>query len=186
MGCRPRTRYSLICNDPLESGDHALMIKQPTILFCLCTAFALVAHAAERPETICNPLDLDYRFQLEDPCRREAADPAVVYFDNEYWMFASKSGGYWHSSDFVHWTFVNGKNLPIEDYAPAPAVIDGHLYYTAFETKAIYRADDPPQGLWTKVGDLKPYADPALFQDDDDGKVYMYYGCSPNGGISAV
>lgn len=156
----------------------------------LCGALGLgaclsIASAAERPQTICNPLNLDYRFQLDEPCRREAADPAVVYFDDEYWLFASKSGGYWHSSDFCHWVFVDGKNLPIEDYAPAPAVIDGRLYYTAFETRAIYRSDEPRRGLWTKVGDLKPYADPALFQDDD-GKVYIYYGCSPNGGIKVV
>lgn len=156
--------------------------------FCAFVGLAAqqtVAHAADRPLTICNPLNLDYRFQLDGPVRREAADPAVVYFDEEYWLFASKSGGYWHSPDFYHWVFVEGKNLPIEDYAPAPAVIDGHLYYTAFNTKAIYRADDPRKDLWTKVGDLKGYPDPDLFQDDD-GKVYIYYGCSPNGGISVA
>jgi hypothetical protein len=128
---------------------------------------------------------LDYRFQLDDPSRREAADPAVVYFDNEYWLFASKSGGYWHSPDFSHWIFVEGQNLPIEDYAPAPAVINGRLYYTAFNTKAIYRADDPRAGTWTKAGDLQAYPDPDLFQDDD-GRVYIYYGCSAGGGISGV
>lgn len=166
------------------------MAIKPGTLCLLCAAITLACHSvpassADRPTTICNPLNLDYRFQLDSPCRREAADPAVVYFENEYWLFASKSGGYWHSPDFCHWTFVDGKNLPIEDYAPAPAVIDGHLYYTAFNTKAIFRADDPRKGLWTKVGDLKPYADPALFQDEN-GKVYMYYGCNPNGGIDSV
>ncbi len=155
------------------------------ICICLGRIGVLAGSAAERSQTFCNPLNLDYRFQLDNPVRREAADPAIVFFDGEYWLFASKSGGYWHSSDFQNWTFVNGKNLPIEDYAPAPAVINGHLYYTAFNSRAIYRADNPWTGKWTKVGGLKPYSDPALFQDDD-GKVYMYYGCSPNGGISGV
>jgi hypothetical protein len=141
--------------------------------------------AAERPPTICNPLDLDYRFQLEEPSRREAADPAVVFYDREYWLFASKSGGYWHSPDFCHWVFVDGKNLPIEAYAPAPAVISGRLYYTAFDTRSVFRADDPRTGQWTKAGEIKAYADPALFQDDD-GRVYIYYGCSANGGIQVV
>lgn len=145
----------------------------------------LAGRAAERPPTFCNPLDLDYRFQLDEPSRREAADPAVVFFDNEYWLFASASGGYWHSPDFRNWVFVNGTNLPIEAYAPAPAVINGRLHYTAFDTRTIFRADDPRTGNWTRVGDLKPYADPALFQDDD-GRVYVYYGCSPDGGISMV
>lgn len=141
--------------------------------------------ASARPATFCNPLDLDYRFRLEDASRREAADPAIVYFKHEYWLFASKCGGYWHSPDFRDWIFVEGKNLPIEDYAPAPAVINGQMYYTAFGTKAIYRAEDLKAGVWAKAGDLSGYADPALFQDDD-GKVYMYYGCSPGGGISVV
>jgi xylan 1,4-beta-xylosidase len=138
-----------------------------------------------QPATYCNPLDLDYRFELDQPSRREAADPAVVFYSGEYWLFASKSGGYWHTPDFRHWLFVDGKNLPIEDYAPAPAVINGHLYYTAFNTGKIFCADNPWTGTWTKAGDLKPYSDPDLFQDDD-GKVYVYYGCSPNGGIDVV
>ena len=158
------------------------------LLLLICgipASFQTPGHAAGQATTFCNPLDLDYRFQLDQPSRREAADPAVVLFDNEYWLFASKSGGYWHSTNFQNWVFVAGTNLPIEDYAPAPAVINHQLYYTAFNTRAIYRADDPRAGTWTKVGDLQLYPDPALFQDDD-GRVYVYYGCSPNGGISAV
>ena len=88
------------------------------LAFSIGLATALVAclpapGLAEQPQTFCNPLDLDYRFQLDAPSRREAADPAVVFYDHEYWLFASKSGGYWHSADFQHWVFVAGKNLPI-------------------------------------------------------------------------
>ena len=151
--------------------------------FGLFIAGSTIAPAENRPQTFCNPLNLDYRFQLDAPSRREAADPAIVTFNHQYWLFASKSGGYWHSTNLSDWVFVDGQNLPIEDYAPAPAVINHQLYYTAFNSKAIYRADDPAAGTWTKVGDLKPYADPALFQNDD-GRVYIYYGCSPNGGIT--
>ncbi len=147
---------------------------------CLVTA-----RAGDRPSTFCNPLDLDYRFQLDNPVRREAADPAIVYHDHEYWLFASKSGGYWHSPDFSHWVYVDGKALPIEDYAPAPAVINGRMYYTAFGTRTIFRAENLRAGQWSKAGSLEGYPDPALFQDDD-GRVYIYYGCSANGGISAT
>ena len=158
----------------------SVILSMTSVAGCL-----LGTAAAERPQTFCNPLDLDYRFQLEEPSRREAADPAVVFYDHEYWLFASKSGGYWHSRDFSHWIFVDGKDLPIEDYAPASAVIGGRLCYTAFDTKAIFQAEDPWTGRWRKVGDLKMYSDPALFQDDD-GRVYVYYGCSAGGGISVV
>src|SRR5580658_1075753 len=96
------------------------------LVCCASAGFEINGRAAEPGTTFsfCNPLDLDYRFQLDEPSRREAADPAVVLFDNEYWLFASKSGGYWHSTNFQNWTFVAGTNLPIEDYAPAPAVIN--------------------------------------------------------------
>jgi hypothetical protein len=46
-------------------------------------AGVLSVRAEQRPATFCNPLDLDYRFQLDEPTRREAADPAVVFFDHE-------------------------------------------------------------------------------------------------------
>ena len=56
--------------------------------------------------TICNPLNLNYRFQLNNPSRREAADPAVVLFKGKYFLFASKSGGYWVSENLINWTFI--------------------------------------------------------------------------------
>ncbi|MDD4827280.1 MAG: carbohydrate-binding protein, partial [Bacteroidales bacterium] len=55
--------------------------------------------------TLCNPMDLSYRFCLDKPSRREAADPTVVWFRDRYYLFASKSGGYWHSKDLAEWIF---------------------------------------------------------------------------------
>lgn len=143
--------------------------------------------AEERPATFCNPIDLNYRFRPKDdkPSRREAADPTMVLFNNEYWLFASKSGGYWHSTDMKDWKFVAPTGLPLEDYAPTVVVVDGKLYFTAFDSKAVFTTDDPAKGEWRKVADFKNYADPALFADDD-GKVYMFDGCNPNGPIKGV
>lgn len=138
---------------------------------------------ARHPATFCNPLDLDYRFCLDAPSRREAADPTLVRFKGEYWLFASKSGGYWHSSDLVHWKLIEPTGLPIEDYAPTVVAIDGRMFYTAFNTRAIFSTDDPLRGQWTKVADRLPnYPDPDLFLDDD-GRLYIYFGCSNNGPI---
>src|SRR6476646_11993395 len=53
--------------------------------------------------TFCNPLDIDYRFMVDTPSRREAADPVITLFNDEYYLFASKSGGYWHSHDMRDW-----------------------------------------------------------------------------------
>ena len=46
--------------------------------------------------TICNPVNLSYRYMLDAPSRREAADPNMLVFKGEYYLFASKSGGYFH------------------------------------------------------------------------------------------
>ncbi|HEX4265133.1 MAG TPA: family 43 glycosylhydrolase [Verrucomicrobiae bacterium] len=145
----------------------------------------LASPAAERPQTFCNPVDLTYRFQLDSPTRREAADPTLVRFNGEYWLFASKSGGYWHSTDMAHWIFVEPTGLPLEDYAPTVAVLNGRMIFTAFNTRAIYTTEDPLKGTWTKAADLKGYPDPDIFVDDD-GRVYLYYGCDSNGGIQVV
>jgi hypothetical protein len=48
--------------------------------------------------TICNPLNLSYMFSGDKPSYREAADPSLVLFQGEYYLFISKSGGYFHST----------------------------------------------------------------------------------------
>ena len=58
----------------------------------------------------CNPLDLGYRYQhmMENGKRityREAADPTLIYFKGVYYLFASMSGGFWHSSDLTDWKY---------------------------------------------------------------------------------
>src|SRR5579862_8476454 len=68
----------------------------------ILTLSARADQTVQQHPTICNPLDLAYRFELSGSFR-EAADPTAIYFHGQYWIFASKSGGYWHSPDFIHW-----------------------------------------------------------------------------------
>ena len=35
-----------------------------------------------------NPLNLSYRFQTDGVCRREAADPVIILFKDQYYLFA--------------------------------------------------------------------------------------------------
>src|SRR3569833_236794 len=163
----------------MKSHIHAL-------IGCLMACAAQISgYSAERPQTFCNPLNLPYRFQLSAPSRREAADPTLVRFKGEYWLFASKSGGYWHSTDMTHWQMVTPKGLPLEDYAPTVAVLNGKLIFTAFNTHGIFSTDDPVAGAWTKIADLAGYPDPDIFVDDDN-RVYIYFGCKNNGDIEVV
>ena len=64
---------------------------------------------SKAPKTFCDPLDLNYRFMtIEDGAGIcEAADPVMVFYKDNYWPFASKSFGYWYSSDFSYWICRN-------------------------------------------------------------------------------
>ncbi|MEO7457123.1 MAG: family 43 glycosylhydrolase [Gemmatimonadaceae bacterium] len=143
------------------------------------------AREAAQPTTFGNPLDLDYRFMPDTLSWRQAADPLVTIYNDEYYLFASKSGGYWHSPDMRHWTLVVPDGVPLEDYAPSVVTIGGRMYYTAHKQKAVYTTDDPRMGHWRKVADIGEYADPAFFLDGD-GRLYLYHGSGLNGAISVV
>lgn len=134
--------------------------------------------------TICNPLNVSYRFTVEGWSKqacREAADPSVVRYRGEYWLFASKSGGYWHSRTLGDWQFVPTAALPTEDYAPDVEVIDDALVVTASNrdqgVSPVFRSTRPAEDQWKKVADVPEHHDPTLFQDDD-GRVYRHWGCS--------
>lgn len=141
------------------------------------------AEIARHPKTFCNPLNLDYRFMVirGGAGIREAADPVVVSYKNRYFLFASKSSGYWYSDDFTNWTHVLIPDtvLPIEDYAPALFEHEGYLYYvgSTHGKGMLYRSDAPEAGTWEKVKEIWSYWDPAFYVEGDH--LYLYYGCSP-------
>lgn len=146
------------------------------------------AKVASSPRTFCNPVNIDYRFMLIDGGAgvREAADPVVVQYKDQYILFASKSSGYWISSDFVHWNHVIiTDQLPIEDYAPAIFVHNGYVYYvgSTHGKGMLYRSDRPESGRWEKVKEIWSYWDPAFYVEGNN--LYMYYGCSPSDPIHA-
>src|SRR5215216_6508 len=96
------------------------------LLSLICVVVSFIAYTQQA--TICNPMNLSYRFCLDTPSRREAADPAMVVYKGEYYLFASKSGGYFHSKDFINWDLITTSDLPLEDYAPTAVVMDDVLY----------------------------------------------------------
>ncbi|HPG41488.1 MAG TPA: family 43 glycosylhydrolase [bacterium] len=160
-----------------------MTIKRNKITFLVLLAgFILALHISQAgsAETFCNPLDLNYRFMSDAADAREAADPVIVLFKDDYYLFASRSGGYWYSNDMRSWNFVviPTSALPIiETYAPAVFVIGDTMYYTASVAGRLYKSADPKGGVWIKGDKLKSYGDPALFLDDD-GRVFMYHGLS--------
>ncbi|HEX4140042.1 MAG TPA: discoidin domain-containing protein [Candidatus Methylacidiphilales bacterium] len=139
---------------------------------------------APRPATFCNPVNLPYRFQLKGAVRREAADPTMVIYKGEYWLFPSKSGGYWHSPDCLNWSYVPIKTLPIETYAPDVEIVGGRMLWTA-GGQGLWTNDDPTKDAWTKVSNVHVPSDPDLFLAKD-GRLYLYGGCSDKTPITGV
>ena len=154
----------------------------PLLIGCQDT-HPIKAKIAQSPKTFCNPVNLNYRFMKIDGGEgiREAADPVVVSFKDKYYLFASKSSGYWYSEDFTDWkhVFITDSVLPIEDYAPGLFIHKDHLYYVgSTHGKGMqYRSTAPETGEWEPVKEIWSYWDPAFYMEGDN--LYMYYGCSP-------
>jgi hypothetical protein len=58
------------------------------------------AAAIRSQNTYCNPIDIDYTYMSHyraerDASYRSGADPAVVNFKGKYYMFVTRSHGYW-------------------------------------------------------------------------------------------
>ena len=79
--------------------------------------------------TISNPLNLNYRFCLNDVSRRDAANPCIVQFEGGYYLFVFGSGGYYYSSDLIEWKLIDDTNLPTESFAPT--VVEMHGKHSA-------------------------------------------------------
>lgn len=150
------------------------------------TAVAVtLAAQSMRMDTYCNPLNVDYTYMIYNSDRnasyRSGADPAVVEFRGEYYMFVTRSHGYWHSTDLQNWNFITpGRNwYPQGCNAPAAHNYrDSVLYVTGDPSGAmsILYTDNPKQGNWNAVpAILHDLQDPDLFIDDD-GQAYMFWG----------
>ena len=137
----------------------------------------------------CNPLNVNYRYQFNADPRmggqlqicREAADPSMICYEGRYYIFASMTLGVWVSDDLVHWENHRlPKELPLYDYAPDVRVVDGWVWLCASKRDEIcdrWRTKDILNGPYERVEGSFTFWDPNLFQDDD-GRVYFYWGCS--------
>ena len=136
--------------------------------------------------TYCNPLNVDYTYMIYNAHNnisyRSGADPAVVRFRNEYYMFVTRSMGYWHSTDLLNWDFITPEKWYFQgSNAPAAFNYKDSVLYVAGDpsgSMSILYTDNPKKGDWKATpAILNDLQDPALFIDDDD-KAYLYWGSS--------
>ncbi len=144
-------------------------------------------------QTYCNPINLDYGYTPIPNFstwgrHRATADPVVVTYKGDYYLFSTNQWGYWHSPDMLNWTFHPRKFLRPwnEGYdelcAPAVGIIGdtmivfGSTYTSKF---TIWMSTNPKGNEWKPLVDSFDIGgwDPSFFTDTD-GKLYMYNGSS--------
>ncbi|NJW54094.1 family 43 glycosylhydrolase [Salinimicrobium oceani] len=147
----------------------------------------ILANAQEVvPETYINPLDIDYTYMVYNSSNnisyRSGADPAVIEFRGEYYMFVTRSFGYWHSRDLVNWEFIKPKQWYFEgSNAPTAFNYKDSLVYFAGDPAgygSILYTDDPKSGEWTPTASISTNIQDSELFIDDDGKTYLYWGSS--------
>lgn len=139
-----------------------------------------------RMRTFCNPINLDYTYMIynsdKDISYRSGADPAVVEFRGEYYMFVTRSMGYWHSTDLQNWNFISPEKWYFQgSNAPAAHNYKDSVLYVMGDpsgSMSVLYTDDPKRGDWKAVPSIiHNLQDPDLFIDDD-GEAYVYWGSS--------
>jgi len=144
-------------------------------------------------KTYCNPMNLDYAYNAIpnfniNGKHRATADPAIILFKGNYFLFSTNQHGYWWSPDLNNWKFINRSFLKPGNHtyddlcAPAPVGIGdtvlllGSTYTMDFP---IWMSKNPTKDDWKEaVKNFKVGAwDPAFFLDDD-GRLYLYFGSS--------
>lgn len=138
-------------------------------------------------------MDLDYGYTpIPDFTQwgkhRATADPVIVNYKGDYYLFSTNQWGYWWSSDLFHWKFMPRKFLRPwnkgydELCAPAVGIIgDTMIVFGSTYTRnfTIWMSTDPKANEWKPLVDSFGIGgwDPAFFTDDD-GRLYMYNGSS--------
>ena len=149
--------------------------------------------ASAAQSTYCNPINIDYGYCpipnfVTGGKHRTTADPVIVPFRGDYYLFCTNQWGYWWSEDMLRWNFVPRKFLlpqhKVYDELCAPAawVMDDALYLigsTHTREFPIYASKNPRTDDWKQAVPAFEGAawDPAFFLDDD-GRLYCYYGSS--------
>ena len=168
-------------------------------VFCFSILFFCWAiYSSAQQKTYCNPINLDYGYSPIPNFttwgnHRTTADPAMVNYKGDFYLFSTNQTGYWWSHDMSDWHFVSRHFLEEKviqkidnkwDDLCAPAAwvqgdslcVFGSTYSSLFP---IWTSTNPKGNQWSKAVEEFEIGgwDPDFFVDDD-GKLYMYNGSS--------
>jgi len=160
----------------------------------MLVAIMAVAASIADAGTYCNPLPLP-DIPISRNCRgnswtnewfRELADPSLLVEGKTLYVYPS-NGMAWKSEDGgASWRKLD---IGIEDVGYAPTVVRHCGRYLLLACGSDLYASDSPEGPFRSLGaverpsaDVPRYDDPMLFADDD-GRLYLYFGCTEARGI---
>lgn len=163
-----------------------IFLRRIATVIILIIVSGIMGSLEAQPRTYCNPLDLDYTYMVYNSSRnisyRSGADPAVVEFRGEYYMFVTRSFGYWHSKDLINWDFIKPVQWFFEGCnAPTAFNYKDSLLYFAGDPAgygSILYTSDPKGGKWTPTASISNNIQDSELFIDDDGKTYLYWGSS--------
>ena len=169
------------------------MVKGIKYYLLISVLLGMPLPAGAQQKTYCNPLNIDYGYTpIPNFCEwgrhRATADPVIVNYKGDYFLFSTNQWGYWWSSDLIMWNFIPRRFLrPWNDSydelcAPGVGIIGdtmlvfGSTYNSNF---TIWMSTHPKTDDWQPLVDSFAIGgwDPAFFTDDD-GRFYMYNGSS--------
>ncbi len=160
-------------------------------LVFLVLATPLLVNAQQK--TYCNPINIDYGYTpfesfSQQGRHRATADPVIVNFRNQLYLFSTNQEGYWYSDDMLHWNFVYRKFLLDDKYqhdlnAPAAWVMNDALYVYGSTWELdfpVWKSTNPTENDWEIAVDTLNVGawDPAFFYDEDLEKLFLYWGSS--------
>ena len=190
--------HSLVPHTIVELLLRYRLSRHPALIISIIMSLAFLfapsaTNAQYKQKTYCNPINIDYGYTpipnfSEWGRHRATADPVIVTYKGDYYLFSTNQWGYWWSSDMLNWNFVSKKFLRPwnagydELCAPAVGIIGdtmivfGSTYTSNF---TIWMSTNPKGNEWKPLVDSFDIGgwDPSFFTDDD-GRLYMYNGSS--------
>jgi len=187
----------------------ATRLLDSAALLCL-TAGSLIASDLPSQERYCNPLPLpDYPVgrlarditKGDSPDGlwisegkeqyRELADPTALWFEGAWYLYPSVDMAWVSRDEGLTWEH---HPLNVRDIGYAPTIVQhGDRFLLMASDSEVYEGDNP-LGPFHPIGALEipfgengfpPLIDPMLYSDDD-GRLFFYWGCTPNSGIWGV
>lgn len=163
-------------------------------LLLVISVLTITVEGFSQQKTYCNPINIDYGYTpipnfSEWGRHRATADPVIVTYKGDYYLFSTNQWGYWWSNDMLNWKFISKKflrpwNAGVYDELCAPGVgiigdtmlVFGSTYTSKF---TIWMSTNPKANEWKPLVDSFEIGgwDPSFFTDDD-GRLYMYNGSS--------